>query len=71
VRGGGDDRSDKGDSISAPWCPSSRREGLLNLHFAPNIIRAMELKRMRWAGHVAHRGGENAYNHENNGTKIK
>jgi len=29
-----------------------------NLYSAPNIIRATEPRRMRWAGHVAHMGYE-------------
>jgi hypothetical protein len=27
-----------------------------NLYSSPNIIRAVKLRRMRWAGHVAHMG---------------
>jgi len=29
---------------------------LNDLHFSPNIIRVIKLKKMRWAGHVARMG---------------
>jgi len=29
-------------------------EGLNDLYSSPNIVRVIKLRRMRWAGHVAH-----------------
>ena len=31
-------------------------EELNDLHCSPNIVQVIKLRRMRWAGHVAHRG---------------
>lgn len=36
-------------------------EQLHNLHCSPNVIRVIKSKRMKWAGHVAHMSGDNAY----------
>jgi len=33
-------------------------EELNDLYFTPNIVRVLKLRRMRWAGHVAHMGEE-------------
>ena len=45
------------DEVTEKW----RRlhyEELNNLYSLPNIVRVTESRRMRWAGHVAHMGGE-------------
>jgi len=33
-------------------------EELNDLYSSPNIVRVIKSRRMRWAGHVAHRGEE-------------
>jgi hypothetical protein len=51
----------KGDEVTG----SGRKlhnEELYDLHYLPNIIRMIELRRIRWAGHVARMGEKrNAY----------
>jgi hypothetical protein len=32
------------------------KEELNDLYILPNIVRVLKLRRMRWAGHVAHMG---------------
>ena len=36
-------------------------EELNDLYSSPNIIRVIKSGRMRWAGHVAHMGGEERF----------
>jgi hypothetical protein len=46
----------------AGGCRRLHNEGLHNFHASPNIIRAIESRRMRWAGYVARMGKmRNAY----------
>jgi hypothetical protein len=37
------------------------KEELHNLYCSPSIIRMINSRRMRWAGHAAHMGEKNAY----------
>jgi len=34
---------------------------LNDLYYSPNIVRVIKSRRMRWTGHVAHRGSGEAY----------
>jgi hypothetical protein len=47
----------KRDEVMEYW-RKLHNEELHNLYSSPNIIKMMESKRMRWAGHVARMGGE-------------
>jgi hypothetical protein len=40
------------DEVTGDW-RKLHNEELHNLYFAPNIIRMIKTRRMRWAGHVA------------------
>jgi hypothetical protein len=42
-------------------CRKLHNEELHNLYSLPNIIRMIESRRLRWAGHVAHREKRSAY----------
>jgi hypothetical protein len=46
----------KRDEVTGGW-RKLRNEELHNLYFSPNVIRMIKSRRMRWAGHVALRGG--------------
>jgi hypothetical protein len=50
----------KRDAVTGEW-RKLHNEELNNLYFSPNIFRVIKSKRMRWAGHVAFMGGEEAY----------
>jgi hypothetical protein len=43
------------DGVVCEW-RKLHNEELHDLYFAPNIIRVIKLRRMRWAGHVAGAG---------------
>jgi hypothetical protein len=47
----------KGDEVTGE-CRKLDNEKLNDLYFSPNIFRVIKSRRMRWAGHVAHIGGE-------------
>jgi hypothetical protein len=51
----------KRDEVTGDW-RKLHNEELRNLYALPNIIRMIESRRMRWAGHVARMGEKmNAY----------
>jgi len=45
------------DDITGEW-RRLHKEELNNLYCSPNIVRVIESRRMRWAGHVARMGEE-------------
>jgi len=45
----------KRDEVTAEW-RKQQREQLNDLYPSPNIIWVIKLRRMSWAGHVAHIG---------------
>jgi len=45
----------KKDEVTGEW-RKLLNEQLHDLYCSPDIIRVMKLRRMRWAGHVAHMG---------------
>jgi len=45
----------KSDEITGKW-RKLHNEELNDLYSSPNIVRVIELRRMRWAGHVARMG---------------
>ena len=45
------------DEVMEEW-RRLHNEELNDLYSSPNIVRVMKLRRMRWAGHVAHMGEE-------------
>jgi PAS domain-containing protein len=47
----------KSDEVRGEW-NNHNREELHDLNSSPTIVRVIKSKRMRWAGHVAGRGGE-------------
>jgi hypothetical protein len=49
----------KRDEVTGDW-RKLQYEELHNLYSSPNIIRIIKSRRMRWAGHVARIGGEEA-----------
>jgi hypothetical protein len=50
----------KRDEVTGEW-RKLHNEELNCLYSSPNIDRVIKLRRMRWAGHVAHMGREEAY----------
>ena len=48
----------KGDEVTGEW-RELRNEKLNEFYSSPNISRAIKLRRMRWAGHIASMGREN------------
>jgi hypothetical protein len=40
-----------------------RNEELHGLYSSPSIVRVIKARRMRWAAHVAHGGGEGCIQH--------
>jgi hypothetical protein len=46
----------KRDEVTEEW-RKLHNEELRDLYSSPSIIRMIESRRMRWAGHVAHMGG--------------
>jgi hypothetical protein len=44
----------KRNEVTGEW-QKLHNEELHNLYSAPNIIRMIKSRRMRWAGHVAHK----------------
>ena len=42
-------------------CRRLHKEELNDLYYSPNIVRVIESRRMRWAGHVAHMGEKGVY----------
>jgi hypothetical protein len=46
----------KRDEVTGEW-RKLHNEELCDLYSLPSIIRIIKLRRMRWAGHVARRGG--------------
>jgi len=50
----------KRDEVTGEW--RKLHNSLLNdLYCSPNIVRVIKSRRIRWAGHVAHMGIEEAY----------
>jgi hypothetical protein len=47
----------KRDEITGEW-RELHNEELNELYCSSNIVRVIKLRRMRWAGHVARKGGE-------------
>jgi hypothetical protein len=47
----------KTDEVTGEW-KKLHNEELHILHSSPDIIRQMKSRRMRWAGHVVHMGGD-------------
>jgi len=45
------------DEVTGEW-RRMHNEELYNLYSSPNIVRVINSRRMRWAGHVAHIGEE-------------
>jgi len=45
------------DKVTGGW-RRSHNEELNDLYSSPNIVQVIKLRRMRWAGHVAHMGEE-------------
>jgi hypothetical protein len=45
----------KRDDVTVEW-KGQYNEGLYGSYFAPNVIRAIKSRRMRWLGHVARVG---------------
>jgi len=45
------------DEVTGEW-RRLRNEELNDLYSSPNIVRVIKLRKMRWAGHVAHMGEE-------------
>jgi hypothetical protein len=50
------------DKVTGGW-RKLHNEELHGLYSSPSIIRAIKARRMRWAGHVAHEGGEGFIQH--------
>jgi len=51
----------KRDEVTGEW-RKLHNEELNDRYCSPNIVRVIRLRRMRWAGHVAHMGeGRGAY----------
>jgi len=50
----------KGDEITGEW-RNLHNEKLNDTYSSPSIVRVIQSRRMRWAGHVAHRGRVEAY----------
>jgi hypothetical protein len=46
----------KRDEVTGEW--RKLHNELNDLYSLPNIVRVVKSRRMRWAGHVAHMGGE-------------
>ena len=49
----------KRDEVTREWRKLHNRE-LNDLHFSPHIVRMIKSRRMRWTGHVARMGREEA-----------
>jgi hypothetical protein len=49
------------DEVTGEW-RKERNEELNDLYSSPNIVRVIKLRRIRWAGHVAHMERGEAYN---------
>jgi hypothetical protein len=47
----------KRDKVKMEW-RKLHNEELNDLYSSPSIVRVIKSRRMRWAGHVAHVGGE-------------
>jgi hypothetical protein len=47
----------KGDKVTGEW-RKLHNEELYDQYSSPNIVLAIKLRRIRWVGHVAHRGGK-------------
>ena len=47
----------KRDEVTGEW-RKLHNEELRDLYSLPNIVRVVKSRRIRWAGHVAHVGGE-------------
>jgi hypothetical protein len=43
------------DKVTGEW-KKLYNEGLNDLYSSPNIVSVMKMRRMKWAGHVAHMG---------------
>jgi hypothetical protein len=52
----------KRDEVTGGW-RKLHNEELHGLYCSPSIVRAIKARRMRWAGHVAHGGGEGRIEH--------
>jgi hypothetical protein len=52
----------KRDEVTGGW-RKVHNEELHDLYSSPSIVRVIKARRMRWAGHVAHEGGEECIQH--------
>jgi hypothetical protein len=52
----------KRDGVTGGW-RKLHNEELHGLYSSPSIIRVIKSRRIRWAGHVAHGGGEGCIQH--------
>ena len=50
----------KRNEVAREW-RKLHNEELNDLYCSPNIVRVIKSRKMRWAGHVAHMGGGEAY----------
>ena len=57
------------DEVTGEWRRLHNKE-LNDLYSSPTIVRVIKLKRMRWAGHVAHMGEERGAYRETRGKET-
>ena len=50
----------KRDEVTREW-RKLHNEELNDMYSSPNIVQVIKMRRMRWAGHVAHMGGRRGF----------